>query len=320
MRRNLIQAVLMVAVIFAVLPEVVAAQRIRVAVSPFLDRSGEKTMTTSSGGIGASGDSQAGTNFATKGDLGGQVADAIITELVKLNRYDVVERIQLEKVISEKKLQIGDLKDVSAASEAARILGADLLVTGSITEAASSTTGQGYLVLKKKVLTSRVVLDSRLVDVRTTKAIWGTTTTGSESLKSKKIVGFGKSALGGTELLLGKATRSAADQFVRQLIPVLDGFTVTTDISDLKTSATARGGKIYLGAGAYDGVRVGDQFELYSLGEPFQVGNKTIREEVLIGAMSVTEVSQEYATGATPSDLLGMAQEKLVEMTAKRKQ
>ena len=121
MRRNLIQAVLMLAVIFAVLPEVVAAQRIRVAVSPFLDRSGEKTMTTSSGGIGASGDSQAGTNFATKGDLGGQVADAIITELVKLNRYDVVERIQLEKVISEKKLQIGDLKDVSAASEAARV-------------------------------------------------------------------------------------------------------------------------------------------------------------------------------------------------------
>ncbi len=295
-----------------------AEQRLRVAVLPFVDRSGEQKEQ-----IGSASGNQAGTEITSKGDLGGQIADAVITELVKLGRYDIVERTQMDKILDEQKVQDDEelLNDLSRLSEAARILGADLVVLGSITEAGSSKTGRGTLFVRKKDLTGRVVLDSRLIDVKTTKAIWGTTTEGTEGLQSKRIMGFGKDDVMGSQFLLGKAARQAANALVEQLVPVLDSNTdkIGRGRSELETAAALRGAVIYLAAGAALGVQEGDSFRLFVPGEPFKVGEKTIREQVSVGTMVVTDVHSEYATGDAPEGIESLSEEKLAELKARRK-
>lgn len=309
--RQILSTLLMTAVL-ASIPAM--AKKTRIAVSPFSDRSGDQSSTTASAEVG-----KAASHIGTKGDLGGQVADAIITELVKLGRYDIVERVQLEKVISEQQLQLADLDDVSKASEAARILGADFVITGSITEAASAQTGKGYVVLKKQELLGRVVVDSRLIDIRTTKALWGATNEGVETLTSKKIVGIGKDNLAGVQLLLGKAARKAANDFVKELIPVLDQYTGGGTGLALEAGATLRGEHVYIAVGTKVGVSDGDEFDLFVLGEPFTVGNKTIREPIQVGSMVVEDAQPEYSRGPAPSALLGVAKISLEGLTARRR-
>ena len=340
-------SLLVIAAAFALalmIPSQLAAKKLRIAVSPFIDRSGAQMTTDVSSAGGAR------QNFGIKGDLGGQVADAIITELVKLGRYEVVERVQLDQVIFEQKMLLAkeddddetegiesragnsDAKTLErekrkeiideqiqqrATAEAARVLGADFLVTGSLTEAASSRTGKGYVVFNKKELVGRVVLDTRLVDVKTTKAIWGTTTEGVETLKTKKILGVGKADLAGVALLLGKAARNSANSLVEELVPVLDQFSSGQGNRPvLEVAAALRGTKIYLAAGAKVGIESGDEFALFTLGDPFKIGNKVIREEIEVGTVVVAEVYSDYATGIPPESSSTTA---LTELTARRR-
>jgi TolB-like protein len=241
------------------------------------------------------------------------VADAIITELVKLNRFEVVERTQLEKVVAEQRLSLADLGDSAKAAEAAKILGADLIVTGSITEAASSQTGRGYVVFKKKKLTGRVVLDARLINIRTTKAVWGSTTEGQEELTSKDILAFRGSSVAGVEFLLGKAVRKATNKLVEELVPLLDQVAGGASAEGFAVQATAviRGDKLYIGVGSKAGVVKGDGFQLVALGEPFKIGDKTIREEIEVGTVEIDQVQAEYATAMPPPGIIGQSLEGL---------
>lgn len=295
-------------------------ERVRIAVSPFLDRSGQITSTTSAAEMNTRGGAQSESSVSSKGDLGGQVADAVITELVKLGAFDVVERIQLEKVIAEQKLSMADLDETAQASEAARLLGAQLLVTGSITEAAVARTGRGFVVVKKKELIGRVVIDTRLIDIQTTMAVWGTTTEGIETLQSQQIMGVGRDDMAGAEMLLGRAARQAADDLVLQLVPVIDQFggNPQSGTTGLTAGVTLREGLLYLSVGSKVGVTVGDQFALYVLGEPFEVGGKMIQDEIQVGTVQVTDVFPEYSRGPAPASVTGLTPMTLETLTARR--
>ncbi len=65
-------------------------------------------------------------------DMGKIVAEWLITALVKEGRFDVIERRLLEKVLSEQKLGATGLIDEQHASKLGRMLGAKVVVTGSI--------------------------------------------------------------------------------------------------------------------------------------------------------------------------------------------
>ncbi len=314
MRRRLFSFVAAVLVLTSIATPALAVKKLRIAVSSFNDHSGQvesKFVTKAS--------KSEGTDIRTKGNLGGQIADAIITELVKLGRYEVVERVDLENVIDEQKLKNRAPTELNQLSNAARLVGADLVVTGSITQAASARNSRGYIVFARKKLFGEVVLDSRLVDVKTTKALWGTTTEGLAVIKSKKILGIGKADVAGVQLLLGRSARQAADAFVDQLVPILEHYAGgRVDGPVFETAARLRGMQIYLAAGAKIGVQVGDKFDLFVSGRPFKVGESTIREKDPVGTVGITEVHPDYAIGPAPERLKNMPRRKVDKLTARR--
>lgn len=65
-------------------------------------------------------------------DMGKIVAEWLITALVKEGRFDVIERRLLQKVLEEQKFGVSGLADESTAAKLGRILGAKIVITGSV--------------------------------------------------------------------------------------------------------------------------------------------------------------------------------------------
>ena len=65
---------------------------------------------------------------------GGVVAERITTELVKLKKFQVIERKEIEKVFEELKLKRSGAIDPDYAKEIGKMLGADWVVVGTLTE------------------------------------------------------------------------------------------------------------------------------------------------------------------------------------------
>jgi len=65
-------------------------------------------------------------------DMGKIVAEWLITALVKEGRFNVIERMLLKKVLEEQRLGVSGIIDESSASKLGRVLGAKIVITGSI--------------------------------------------------------------------------------------------------------------------------------------------------------------------------------------------
>jgi len=91
-------------------------------------------------------------------DLGEIVLDKLVTQLVSLHRFKVIERTQLEKVLKEHALGMSGAVDESTAAEVGRVLGVDAILLGAITVYSGNKVGiSGRLVNTKtaEVITSK---------------------------------------------------------------------------------------------------------------------------------------------------------------------
>ena len=82
-------------------------------------------------------------DFESIGDdpnIGRGVTEIVRTELIKTGKYEVVERALLNKIIEEQRFQLSDLVDPSKAVELGKMLGADLILTGSVVKIGTSYT------------------------------------------------------------------------------------------------------------------------------------------------------------------------------------
>ncbi|MBN1550216.1 hypothetical protein JW979_02055 [bacterium] len=95
--------------------------------------------------------------------LGKAVSEIMRTELIDTNRYRVVERAQINKTISEQRFQKSGLIDDKSAIELGKLLGADLIVIGSVVKIGTSYT-----------------INSRMIETKTGEAKLGKNVTGSD--------------------------------------------------------------------------------------------------------------------------------------------
>ncbi len=105
-------------------------QKHRVAVLPFRELSGQSTL------------------------LDSYLAEELITHLVQAGQVDIVERTMLDKVLGELKLDQSGLIDAEGAKKVGRLLGADAILTGSITD-----------------LTTFVAVNCRIIDTQTGRVV-----------------------------------------------------------------------------------------------------------------------------------------------------
>src|SRR3989344_1074359 len=104
--------------------------------------------------------------------LGTSASDILITELTKSNRFIVVERDKLDKLMEEQKLGMSGAINPSTAAKLGKILGLNAIVTGAISQFGQQTEGSEYLVTQSKNQVVKCAVDIRVVDVETGQVLY----------------------------------------------------------------------------------------------------------------------------------------------------
>jgi hypothetical protein len=95
------------------------------------------------------------------GNIINVMADNITLELMKLG-YQVIERAQLDKVLSEQGLQMSGIADPTTASKIGKIMGVDAVVLGNVTMSQKTQMSSGFMGVGSDITTAQFVSDATM--------------------------------------------------------------------------------------------------------------------------------------------------------------
>lgn len=254
-------------------------------------------------------------------DFGAGMADQLVTALVASKRFVVLERLNLKEVQDELKFQAEDSVDKDSAVEAGKLLGAQVLIRGAVTEVSykkSSAVFEGGLFgddfdIGQGEHVATITVDLKIVDVQTGQILDSVKGIGRVRNKARFITAQNsRFTLGGDQFEsspLARAVSAAITDGVKKLGVSLakvpwEGRVIAADEDDSKV--------IYLNFGADSGLKVGDVLEVFLPGKALvDPATKTVlgrqadkvvgrcRLKTLEGKFSTAEVIEGDEIGGT---------------------
>lgn len=156
-----------------------------------------------------------------KKNLGRQLAILLSNEFTKQGEFVVVERIQLERVTNQvNKEEDTDRYKDNPLVRIGKLLKADALILGDITEFTATRKGANYGVVKKSSFTAKLGLAIRLVDISSGEVLDAVNLTETADEKGESNPFWGKGAELDEDLkvtLFTKAANQAVGKAVGQL-------------------------------------------------------------------------------------------------------
>jgi len=95
--------------------------------------------------------------------IGASVSDLLVTEVLRMGRYELVERSQMARVLGEAELALAGLSAARAA-EVGTMLGADGVIIGTVDEYGT--------VARRSHVIPVVGITARMIDCRSGKIVW----------------------------------------------------------------------------------------------------------------------------------------------------
>ncbi len=272
-------------------------------------------------------------------NIGGGIADVLVTKFFEDGTFQLVDRKAIDEIMREQDMTNTDRFDASSAAQLGKLLGADALVTGSITQFGTedkSTGGIGGLIGKKsgvlggigmKKSKAKCVIDARLIDVNT-GVILSFAEGEGESDRKGLLLGAaardGYSAGGGAfqmtssgfrETILGEATNKACSSVVAQIVANSDKITKTKlEISGVVADYDAGAGEITMTPGREKGVAEG---QIYMVKRVYDVVKHPTTGEVIreksndVCTIRITEAGDGYAVGVVVQGEAAQAGDKI---------
>jgi curli biogenesis system outer membrane secretion channel CsgG len=230
--------------------------------------------------------------FGTNQDVGKGVADLVVEKMVGAGTYIVIERKAMDKILAEQNFSNSDRVDTTTAAKLGRLLGADAIILGSITQFGrddKSNTVGGTVVgdrlsryglggVGQKKSKAAVGLTARLVSVNTGEILAVATGKGESTRSSASLIGSG----GGP----GAAAVGALDMRSSNF-----GDGLVADVS---------GNTLVINVGSRAGVKAGDKLHVSRVGREIRdpASGKVIRRITeSIGELTITEVDESSAVG-----------------------
>ena len=105
-------------------------------------------------------------------NLGDAAADELVTQLFGTGKFSLVERSQLEAVLAEQNLGQSGRVNSEQAAEIGRILGVQMILTGSITKFSVDTKGGGFGRFRAEYSEAESNLDIRLINTDTAEIMF----------------------------------------------------------------------------------------------------------------------------------------------------
>ena len=240
--------------------------------------------------------------------IGEGMAEMLITALVESGRFIVVERKELDDVIREQDLGTGGRISPETAAKVGKILGAQILIRGAVTEFEESKSGKGGgigykgIVVGGSKVRGYVATEIRLVDSTTGQVLDSHRSTG-ESKKGGLSIGvrsgdvsfegsgFKKTAMGEA---VNKAIRDMVDYIMAKM----------KEVPWQGRIVMVKEGKVYVNAGSNSNINSGDTFDVFKPGEELidpETGLSLGSEETKVGKIKVASVKDKFSIASVVS-------------------
>jgi hypothetical protein len=224
-----------------------------------------------------------------------------VTELVKQEKYRVIEREQLQAIMAEKHLTLSGDLDPKTAMKVGKLLGVEYIIAGALTELGAqktnvSTPGMfGLPSTRIGVSKMECAIDARAFSVNTGEIVWADSAREETSSSSVYVAGAG----GGVD------DQRKLDKLVRPVVAKLaaslsnktlasSGMGGKSDASGVAGKvARVDGGTLYLNVGSEGGVKEGDEFNVFRMGDPIKdpdTGEVLGQNETKVGRLRVEKV------------------------------
>ena len=238
-------------------------------------------------------------------NLGRAAADELATQLVQTGKYTVIERAQLDAILQEQNLGASGAVTSATAAKVGKLLGVQLLLTGSITAFSIKRTSIGMRGIGGSYSNAESKIDARLVN----------TDTGEVMIVA---VGQGNKRMGGG-YFKGMSAEQTFDQGAAQeaLRPAVEQVVVklseqTASLQSMTPAApegqivSTRAGSYYINRGAGAGVKVGQKFNVHHVVDEIKDADGRLLDKV-IEQTGVLEVTQVLANSAVCKLVSGKA-------------
>lgn len=240
--------------------------------------------------------------FRSEWNLGNGMAEMVTTSLIKSGGFIVVERQNIQGILQEQDFSQSGRTTKAGAPKLGKLLNAQILVSGAVTEFSERSSGGGASFTIKgfslggSSSLAHVAVNVRLYDVTTGQIIASKRVEG-KAKSSGMSIGYARSDWGiGTSNFkkapLGKATQAAIDVAIAWICAELENVPWRGKV------VTVKGEDIYLNCGATSGVQVGDEFAIYSVGEDLidpDTGISLGSESEKIGRVQVYAVEEKFS-------------------------
>jgi curli biogenesis system outer membrane secretion channel CsgG len=230
-------------------------------------------------------------------NIGTGLADMLVTQLVKSEKFSVIERQELTKILEEQGLGMSGAVTPQSAAKVGQLLGVELMVMGSVSEFGEKSSGIGGAIGKIGIgagvskRQARAVVDVRLVNTSTGEIVTAESAEGEESSTKLDNVNIESIDFGNPtywdETLLGKASRKAIDKCVGYISKAMEKIPWEGKIIKVNDDGT-----VYMKPGSGGGVNAGMEFVVYSKGEEIidpDTGLALGSEEQMVGKVKVVQ-------------------------------
>lgn len=147
--------------------------------------------------------------------IGRGITNMLITELLNTGKCRLVERNDelLKKIFDEQALGLSGVIDTYTAAKAGKMIGAKKIIIGEVSEFGIRKFNTFLGFGGKKTITTRIVIDARLIDTETSEIIAAKTGIGEYSTETTGVIlTFEFGTEGFDETAIGIATRLAVKQ------------------------------------------------------------------------------------------------------------
>lgn len=253
------------------------------------------------------------SNYTGQWAIGDGMADQLADALMQSGKFTVVERRTLGDVITEQDLVTAGRMRLSKSAQTGKLVSAQILIVGAITEYESQRSGSdqgvhvGGFSLGKKKSESHVGLIIRGIDTTSGEVLFSERVEGKAEAGgvafnvSGPIGSYGKDTR--TKTPVEKATQVAIDNAVELIASRLE------DVPYQGSVVQVRGSDLYISAGERSGASVGDRFTVVGVGEELVdpiTGESLGREEEVLGTVRITAVKEKYSKARAVGALSGV--------------
>ena len=243
-------------------------------------------------------------------ELSKAATDLMINALIKTEHFRVFERIKLDAILEEQDFQVYSGRvDPSTAVKIGKMLGVDLIVTGSVTSIVYQKSGGiklGPVSLKKSAASATITI--RAINVTTGEIIFsevkkGTTSKSGVSIRIPVAGGLGLSSESVADIFsaIEDVCQQAAVEFAAKMDSraiVVSSLSLEGYVVKVESTSSGEITQVYINLGENSGITVGDEIKISQEGEVIldpKTQEVLDRELILVAQARIIQVKENIS-------------------------